>query len=410
MSASEPPEDPNAWNADDTSAIPVGPEPEPTGAGAPGGPGGWGGTPRVEPFAIAALVWALVSIVIPLVGTIVAFVLAARAADLIRRSRGEKSGTQYVTAARVIAAVVLGLWIIGLIAFFALDGGDSGNNVAIPTKPPITTIAPPLTTTTTKPLTTTTTKPPVTTTITVPPPTITVIPPPVTTVPPTSPPTQPTIPPTQPTIPPTQPTVPDTTTTSKPLPTTTTNPDAAKAAKVQAKLVTRVGASNRGVPNDERFAVSYTPGKDLLVTWAINNGTVGEHPTGTPNCTAPPTDPPPTSSTTTTTTTLPVGETTTTTTSPPNAQRTTQEQARYEAQQMLASIKQSIRQQKLDVSRVQLIGTYPIEGTADSVVVQVLYSKATVLGMPGAMPDYRKAFDAPPAEAVQCLNSAFDLP
>src|SRR5438876_10162348 len=106
MSASEPPGDPNGWDPDETSAVPVGPEPEPTGAGGAGGAGGWGGTPRVEPFAIAALVWAVVSIVLPLVGTIVAFVLAARAADLIRRSRGEKTGTQYVTAARVVAGVV----------------------------------------------------------------------------------------------------------------------------------------------------------------------------------------------------------------------------------------------------------------------------------------------------------------
>ena len=50
MSASEPPQDPNAWNPDDTSAVPVGPEPEPTGAGGSGGPGGWGNA-RVEPFA-----------------------------------------------------------------------------------------------------------------------------------------------------------------------------------------------------------------------------------------------------------------------------------------------------------------------------------------------------------------------
>src|SRR3954470_11523964 len=171
MSASEPPQDPNAWNPDDTSAVPVGPEPEPTGAG--GGAGGWGEA-RVEPFAIAALVWAIVSIVIPLIGTIIAFVRAARAADLIRRSRGERTGTQYVTAARIVAGAVLALWIIGGIAFLALrDGDDSNDNVAVPTQPPSTTIAPP-TTSTTAPATTTTTHPPVTTTA--PPPTITVIP------------------------------------------------------------------------------------------------------------------------------------------------------------------------------------------------------------------------------------------
>src|ERR1041384_6874140 len=130
-----------SWN-DDTGAVPVGPEPEPTGAGGPGGPGGWGEA-RVEPFAIAALVWAVVSIVIPVIGTIVAFVLAAKAADTIRRSRGERTGTQYVTAARIVAGAVLALWIIGGIAFLALrDDGGSDDNVAVPTQPPPTTIVP----------------------------------------------------------------------------------------------------------------------------------------------------------------------------------------------------------------------------------------------------------------------------
>src|SRR6188472_4378802 len=158
-----------SWN-DDTGAVPVGPEPEPTGSGGPGGPGGWGEA-RVEPFAIAALVWAVVSIVIPVIGTIVAFVLAARAADLIRRSRGERTGQQYVTAARIVAGAVLALWIIGGIAFLALrDGDDSNDNVAVPTQPPSTTVAPPTSSSTTTPLTTTTTKPPPVTT-TAPPPT-----------------------------------------------------------------------------------------------------------------------------------------------------------------------------------------------------------------------------------------------
>src|SRR4051794_13057206 len=140
MSASEPPQDPDAWNPDDTTAVPVGPEPEPTGAGGAGGAGGWGEA-RVEPFAIAALVWAVVSIVIPVIGTIVAFVLAAKAADLIRRSRGERTGTQYVTAARIVAGAVLALWIIGGIAFLALrDDGGANHKVAGAPPPP----APPL--------------------------------------------------------------------------------------------------------------------------------------------------------------------------------------------------------------------------------------------------------------------------
>ena len=55
---------------------------------------------------------------------------------------------------------------------------------------------------------------------------------------------------------------------------------------------------------------------------------------------------------------------------------------------------------------MQLVGTYPIDGTTDDAVVQVLYAKSTVQAGIG---DYKKAFDAPPAEVVQCLNPAFDL-
>jgi hypothetical protein len=406
MSAPEPPQDPNAWNPDDTSAVPVGPEPEPTGAGG-GGAGGWGEA-RVEPFAIAALVWAIVSIVIPVIGTIVAFVLAARAADLIRRSRGERTGTQYVTAARIVAGAVLALWIIGGIAFLALrDDGGSNDNVAVPTQPPSTTVAP-ISTSTTAPVTTTTTKPPPVTT-TAPPPTITVIPPPPTEAPTTAPPTQaPTTGPPTTAVPPPTSTIPATTTTGKPPVTTTTTTPAQAAAKVQAKALQKIGDSNRTVPNDERVVVSYTPGKDLLVTWAINNGDIGEHPTGTPTCTAAPTDPPDTtvSTTSTTSTTAPDGEVTTTTTTIPG-KRTTQQQARKEAQQLLQSIKPQITSLKLDIPGVQLVGTYPIEAAGDVDVVQALYSKATVQGN---LPSYLKMFDVPPAEAVQCLNPAFDLP
>ena len=403
MSAPEPPEDPNAWDPDATSAVPVGPEPEPTGAGGSGGAGGWGRAPRVEPFAVAALVWAVVSIVIPLIGTVVAFALAARAADLIRRSHGEKSGSQYVSAARIVAGGVLALWIVGLVGFLALRDDSSSKDVAVPTQPPTSATAPP--TSTTLPLTTTTTKPPATTTSTKPPPTITVVPPPPTTTPPTQPPT--TGPPPT-TVAPTTvaPTTTEPPTTSKPPPTTT--PDEAKAAKVQAKLEQRVGPSNRGVPADERFAVSYTQGDDLLVTWAINNGAVGEHPTGAPTCSTPPTEPPASSTSSSSTTSTTTTTTTTVPGPPPSsaAGRTTPEQARFEAKQILASIRGQLTSLKLDVPGVQLVGTYPIEGTTDSTVVQVLYSKATVQAGIG---DYKKAFVVPPAEVVQCLNPAFDL-
>ncbi len=94
----------------------------------------------------------------------------------------------------------------------------------------------------------------------------------------------------------------------------------------------------------------------------------------------------------------------------PTSKRTTQEQARYEAKQILLSIKPQLKSLGLDVPGVQLVGTYPLNQDGDADVVQVLFSKATVQALPGAMPDYKKAFDAPPAEAVQCLNPAFDLP
>jgi anti-sigma28 factor (negative regulator of flagellin synthesis) len=191
--------------------------------------------------------------------------------------------------------------------------------------------------------------------------------------------------------------------TTKPI-TTTTTPQQV-AAKVQAKALQKIGASNRGVPNDERVVVSYTPGQDLLVTWAINNGTIGGTPTGTPTCTAPPTST--TSTTTTTTTTRPNGSTTTTTTTTLPKQRTTPEEARLEAKELLQSIKAQIKGGlNLDIPGVQLVGTYPIEGAGDDDVVQALYSKATVLG---TLPSYLRMFLVPPAEVVQCLNPAFEL-
>src|SRR5262245_45696591 len=106
------------WEPDDTGAVPVGFEPEPTGTGAGSGggaggtaPGGWGEEPPNEPLAIAALVWTIVGLVVVVLGTILAlalddslwivvgivvavigafvgFVLASRAADTIRRAQG----------------------------------------------------------------------------------------------------------------------------------------------------------------------------------------------------------------------------------------------------------------------------------------------------------------------------------
>jgi hypothetical protein len=96
----------------------------------------------------------------------------------------------------------------------------------------------------------------------------------------------------------------------------------------------------------------------------------------------------------------------------PGSGRTTQEQARYEARRMLNSIRPQLASLHLDVPGVQLVGTYPIDADGDTDVVQVLYAKATVQSLPTSLPaaEYRRAFDVPPAEIVQCLNPAFDLP
>jgi hypothetical protein len=425
MPASGPPSD----GSDDTSAVPVGPEPEPTGAGRGDGPGGWGEPAKVEPFAVAALVWAIVSIVLPIVGTIVALVLAARAADAIRRSDGTRSGGRLVTAARVVAGVVIAAWAIGLVAVLAL-GGDDDHDVAVPTQPsasttlPITTLP---TTTVRPPSTTVSTLPPTTTTV-VPPTVITVAPPP--TEPPTTPPTQPpTTPPTQPpttppteppTTPPTQPPTQPTNTTTAPTEptttpttptstvpestTTTTNPVREEEQRIHNALLrpNRLGPSNRGVPDDERAVVTYTPGQQVVITWAVNNG-APPLPTGEPTCG-------PVS--TTTTTSLPPGETTSTTsstttsTTAPPGPDSTKQVARAEAIDILRVIKNEILQGRLDVTGVQLVGTYPIQGSAAAPVdvVQVFYYADEL--EQERIPTPGKVFQAPPAGQVQCLNPA----
>jgi hypothetical protein len=402
MSASEPPWDPGA-----AGDVPVGPEPEPTGGGGTGGEGGWGAPPPTEPFAVAALVWAIVSIVLPIIATVVAFVLAARASDIIRRSNGAVGGQRLVTAARVVAGVVIGLWAIGVIVFLATGGADSDDgSVAVPTRPSVSstsTTAPPATTTTPSP-----TAPPATTLAPVAPST-TIVPPP--TIPPTAPPS------TQapPTAPP--PTEPPPTTQAPP----TTTPADRQAAILQERLLEhpRLGPSNRGVPDDERFVVAYESGQPLVVHWAINDG-APPLPSGDESC------PPQSTSTTTTTTTTEPGddepgatsssapgttsepgeeEPTTTTTTPVPGEPTdleTSQLARYEAKQIVRVVRN--RLDKLETDFVQLVGTYPIGGGSDVVVVRVVYSRSTVED-----PDFTfaSAFDVPPAETLDCINAAF---
>jgi hypothetical protein len=84
--------------------------------------------------------------------------------------------------------------------------------------------------------------------------------------------------------------------------------------------------------------------------------------------------------------------------------RNTSQESRYEARQILLTVKSQLNALKLDITGLQLVGTYPIDADGESDVVQVLYSKATVKS---GFADYTKAFDVPPAEVVQCLNPAF---
>jgi hypothetical protein len=88
----------------------------------------------------------------------------------------------------------------------------------------------------------------------------------------------------------------------------------------------------------------------------------------------------------------------------PGNGHTTPQQARYEARQILLSIKPQLTSLGLNVPGVQLVGTYPISASGESDVVQVLYAKATVQS---TLPAYEKMFEVPPADVVQCLNPAF---
>ena len=342
----------------------------------------------VEPFAIAALVWAVVSIVIPVIGTIVAFVLAAKAADLIRRSRGERTGTQYVTAARIVAGAVLALWIIGGIAFLALrDDGGSNDNVAVPTQPPSTSAPPPVHlddraghhhhheaagVTTTAP----------------PPPTISVIPPPPTEAPTTTPPDRAA-----------HDGGPDDRAAHdrarRPRPSRRHDHHHARAGRGQGAgqgCCRRSATATAASPNDERVVVSYTPGKDLARHLGDQQRRRRRPPDGhARRARAPPTDPPTHDSRPRRGPTTPTAPTTDVD-HDARGKRTTQQQARFEAKQILQSIKPQITSLKLDITGVQLVGTYPIEATGEDDVVQVLYSQVDGAGEPARVPeDVRRA-------------------
>ena len=304
---------------------------------------------------------------------------------------------------------MLALWIIGGIAFLALrDGDESNDNVAVPTQPPSTSIAPPTTSTTTRRATTTTTHPPVTTTA--PPPTITVITAAAHQAPTTAPPTTPpTAPPTTVVPPPTSAVDHRAATTTKPPPSTTTPQQA--AAKVQAKAARRRSAPATAASRRRaRRRAATRRASDLVVTWAINNGDVGEHcRPARPRARAADRSRRTTTSTTTTTT-QPDGDgrrPPPTTTLPRQAHDASSRLA-PRRKEILQSIKPQIAQPAhLDITGMQLIGTYPIEAAGDERRRPGALQQGDACR--GNLPAYKKMFDVPPAEVVQCLNPAFEL-
>lgn len=56
---------------------------------------------------------------------------------------------------------------------------------------------------------------------------------------------------------------------------------------------------------------------------------------------------------------------------------------------------------------MQVIGVYPITGAGEGAVAEVLYPHSAVQNV---FTNYRKAFEAPPAKWVQCLNPVFATP
>jgi hypothetical protein len=124
----------------------AGPPAEPAGQPLPPGTGGppWqapppyaAGSPPTEGLAVAALVLAVISLLVPLLPGIVALVLAAMAAHRIRRApAGTVGGRGLVTAALALSTIGLLAW-VGLGALVAVmnQRGPAGWKVAAATGP-----------------------------------------------------------------------------------------------------------------------------------------------------------------------------------------------------------------------------------------------------------------------------------
>ncbi len=101
-------------------------QPGPAGGGAYGSYPGYR-TPETDGTAIGALAAAIASWVFcPLIPAVVALVLAGTAERNIAESRGWKTGTGLVTAARIVAWINIGVFLAALV-FFLLVAVTSGS-------------------------------------------------------------------------------------------------------------------------------------------------------------------------------------------------------------------------------------------------------------------------------------------
>jgi hypothetical protein len=74
---------------------------------------------------------------------------------------------------------------------------------------------------------------------------------------------------------------------------------------------------------------------------------------------------------------------------------------------ILTEIRARTHELGLRFKTVRLIGTYPMRGSAEARVVEVVYSHTTVARLRFRFPI---AFHVPPAQELVCINLAFQTP
>jgi hypothetical protein len=81
----------------------------------------------------------------------------------------------------------------------------------------------------------------------------------------------------------------------------------------------------------------------------------------------------------------------------------TKEQARADAKQILRTLR--TRRTDINITKIVLIGQYPMTGNASAEVVKVTYDKAILNAPINFAP--ATAFQVPPAQSLDCINPAF---